>query len=90
MLHPSTLQGKVTRIMPDGFGFLTEEGTNRQYVFSLKAIPDYRGESLRELNLRAGTHVKFTVEGDRVARLKILEDANPRPWILPNLGRAIR
>lgn len=64
-------KGTVIRVLPDGFGFLEEVKTQRQYVFSLKAIPHYRGQSVKELNLYPGAAVEFEAQGDRVAVMEL-------------------
>jgi hypothetical protein len=64
-------RGIVVRVLPDGFGFLEEEKTRRQYVFSLRAIPQYRGQSIKELNLHTGVAVEFEADGDQVAVMEL-------------------
>jgi len=69
-------EGKISRVLPDGYGYVqsNEAGTTKQYVFSFRAIPNYRGESVRELNLRRGTKVRFSARDSEVERIVLGPD----------------
>jgi hypothetical protein len=69
-------KGKVSRILPDGYGYVQsdENDISQQYVFSFRAIPNYRGESVRELNLHSGTPVAFVANGSKIERILIGPD----------------
>lgn len=64
-------EGRVSRILPDGYGYVQtdEPGVLQQYIFSFRAIPNYRGESVRELNLHRGTTVRFSANGSKIERI---------------------
>lgn len=68
----TVFRGRVRRLMPDGYGFVEELNSNRQYIFSLGAISNYRGQTPKELHLHVGSDVEFAAEGDRVFSLNIL------------------
>ncbi|WP_164928978.1 hypothetical protein [Gloeobacter violaceus] len=65
-------KGTVYRVLPDGHGFVQDVASKYQYVFSVTALQNYRGESVGELALRKGTEVHFRAVGDRVAYLELV------------------
>ncbi|PSF36164.1 hypothetical protein C7H19_14300 [Aphanothece hegewaldii CCALA 016] len=63
--------GEVCRVLEDGYGFVQPEGSNERYVFALNTIPDYHGQTAKELNLKPGSKVVFEVEDQKVVSLRI-------------------
>ena len=55
------LRGKVLRVVPTGLCFVEEASTGKVYPFTFDKIRGYRGETVRELGLRSGLCVRFTV-----------------------------
>ncbi len=65
--------GRVSYILSDGYGYVQPDSlADSSYVFSFSSIPDYRGETARELNLYKGSKVEFKLQGQNITSLRIL------------------
>jgi hypothetical protein len=66
-------EGIVTRVLPDGYVYVDESGPNRRrYIVSFsRSVPNYRGETARELRLSRGTQVRFSRNGNEVQRIAV-------------------
>jgi hypothetical protein len=66
-------EGTVTRVLPDGYVYVVESGPNRRkYIVSFsRSVPNYRGETARELRLSRGTKVRFSRNGNEVQRIAV-------------------
>lgn len=63
-------KGEIVRIEPFGLGFLKPADSEQQFAFGFDQIAGYRGESLRDLNLRVGTTVSFDLHNGIVDAIK--------------------
>ena len=61
--------GTITQLTRSGMGYLREAGSGRDFVFTFSRIDGYRGESLREMGLKAGSAVDFYCDGERVTSI---------------------
>lgn len=69
----TTNLGIIVRLLPDGYGYVrTRDASSSEYVFSFGSIPNYRGETAKELGLHAGRAVEFDVEGEKIKRLALV------------------
>ena len=61
-------EGVVARVLPDGYVYVDESGPNRKrYIVSFsRSVPNYRGETARELRLSRGTQVRFSRNGNEI------------------------
>lgn len=80
------LNHAVSRVLRDGYGYVQPRGSSQEYVFSFRTIPNYHGETARELNIHPGAEVRFKADGQQVTRLiigsdfsKFLEDRGVTP-----------
>lgn len=64
MLNLEQHEGKVLRVNEAGLGIVEDERSRQQFVFTFDKIRGYRGESPREIGLRAGAHVRFSATAD--------------------------
>jgi len=66
-------EGVVTRVLPDGYAYVDESGPNqRRYIISFsRSVPNYRGETARELRLSRGTQVRFSRKGNEIQRIAV-------------------
>ena len=66
-------KGVVTRVLPDGYAYVDESGPNqRRYIISFRrSVPNYRGETARELSLSRGTQVRFSRKGNEIQRIAV-------------------
>jgi hypothetical protein len=72
-LSSLTHEGVVTRVLPDGYVYVDESGPNRKrYIVSFsRSVPNYRGETARELRLSRGTQVRFSRNGNEIQRIAV-------------------
>ncbi len=66
--------GKITRVLPSGFGYVRQQDSGKTFVFSFDAIEGYRGQSvgnLKDQGFKTGTKVKFDNQGDRITSLTV-------------------
>ncbi len=61
--------GVVLRLLDDGFGYLRSEGSDEQFVFSFGTIQGYRGQTAKELHLKPGAKVRFSLQGEKVTEI---------------------
>lgn len=69
-------EGVITRILDDGYAYVDEQRPSRKrYFFSFsRSIPNYRGESARELKLTKGTQVRYSRVGNEIQRIAVGPD----------------
>ena len=69
-------EGVVSRVLDDGYAYIDEDGpTRKRYIVSFsRSIPNYRGESARELRLARGTVVRFSRVGNEIQRIAVGPD----------------
>lgn len=77
-LELSSLQheGVISRVLDDGYAYVDEtRPTRKRYIVSFsRSIPNYRGESARELRLSPGTFVRFSRVGNDIQRIAVGPD----------------
>lgn len=72
-------QGVVIRINRFGLGIIEEEPSTTRYVFTFDKIRGYRGESPREIGLKVGTWVEFTLKDEgRIATVTLKNGIDKR------------
>jgi hypothetical protein len=59
-------QGRIVQVSDTGVGVIEGLSDQSAYAFTFDKIRGYRGESVREMALRAGTSVLFRTSGHRV------------------------
>ncbi len=52
----------LSRITPDGLGYLVDKKSLQVYYFTFDKLPNYRGESTEELNLSRGDEVSYEAD----------------------------
>lgn len=69
-------EGVISRVLDDGYAYVDETGpTRKRYIVSFsRSIPNYRGESARELRLSRGTVVRFSRVGNEIQRIAVGPD----------------
>ena len=69
-------EGVISRVLDDGYAYVDENGpTRKRYIVSFsRSIPNYRGESARELRLSRGTRVRFSRKGNEIQRIAVGPD----------------
>lgn len=69
-------EGVISRVLDDGYAYVDETGPSpRRYIVSFsRSIPNYRGESARELRLSRGTRVRFSRVGNEIQRIAVGPD----------------
>jgi len=55
------LGGKILEVIPTGLCFVVDASSGKVYPFTFDKIRGYRGETVRELGLRSGLHIRFTI-----------------------------
>ncbi|MCL7420597.1 MAG: hypothetical protein M8364_06810 [Methylobacter sp.] len=66
-------QGVIVRVSDDaGVAYIVSQALNRQYIFSYNRIKGYGGQSAKEIDLKPGRHVSFTVKNDVVQSVELL------------------
>jgi hypothetical protein len=66
-------QGRVTRVDNHGFGFIESTG-GAQYTFTFDQIEGYRGQKPKQLGLKEGLVVRFTVHDGLINQVEISSD----------------
>ena len=68
--------GRIRRILKDGYAYIDFETDKKQYIASFSTIPNYKGETEKELKLHTGSKVQFEIGTDEkmnlVTKLEIL------------------
>ncbi len=69
-------EGIITRVLEDGYAYVDESGPNRRrFIVSFsRSVPNYRGETARELRLTRGTRVRFSSVGNEIQRIAVGPD----------------
>lgn len=66
------LNGKISRVADDiGIAYVVCESLNKQFVFSYNKIAGYAGQYAKEIGLKKGCYVSFTMEDDIVKTVTI-------------------
>lgn len=56
--------GVISRVTDNGLGYLIDQATHEVLPFTFDKIPRYKGETVSELGLKAGSLVQYDVGGD--------------------------
>ena len=69
-------EGIITRVLDDGYAYVDESGPNRRrFIVSFsRSVPNYRGETARELRLTRGARVRFSSNGNEIQRIAVGPD----------------
>ena len=70
--------GVIRRINPAGLGYLEEEQSGKYYAFTFDKIQGYRGEEPKEIGLKVGAWVEFSVRDEQVTTLVIKKPIDKR------------
>ena len=63
-------KGKISRILSGtGFGYVKSNTSQKTYIFSLDAVPNYRGQTPQEIGIKKGAKVRFRSEGDSISSM---------------------
>jgi hypothetical protein len=54
----------LSRITPDGLGYLVDKNSHKIFYFTFDKIPNYRGESTTELGLTKGDDISYEADED--------------------------
>lgn len=54
----------LSRITPDGLGYLVDKNSHKILYFTFDKIPNYRGESTAQLGLAKGDDVSYEADED--------------------------
>ncbi|USX21037.1 hypothetical protein NHH82_02385 [Oxalobacteraceae bacterium OTU3REALA1] len=60
----STKKAILSRITPDGLGYLVDKNSHKIFYFTFDKIPNYRGESTTELGLTKGDDISYEADED--------------------------
>lgn len=71
-----------SRVTGDGVGYLVDEGSNKTFTFTFDKIPNYRGQSPKELGISAGAPVTYDLDNaGHVSRVELTPPKKKR-WTL--------
>ena len=62
-------EGLIVQVVPSGLAYVEELGSKKVYPFRFGRIQGYRGETARELKLKIGARVWFSVVDGRVSQV---------------------
>ena len=66
-------RGKILQVNDKGFGIVEDEESHSQFTFTFDKIFDYHGQTIQELGIHSGSHVRFdTTAASEVVSLKLL------------------
>jgi hypothetical protein len=71
-------QGRVMRVDSHGFGFIESTGGS-QFTFTFDQIQGYRGQRPRDLGLKEGLVVRFTVHDGLINNVVISDEDHAKP-----------
>jgi hypothetical protein len=71
-------EGVIVRIVEGGLGYLEEEKSKQRFAFQFGKIRGYGGESAEELELHAGSRVRFRASGDTIDEVELIKPAHRR------------
>lgn len=61
--------GKIIRLEKYGLGFVESEDTGKQYPFRFDQIVGFKGEPLKEMEVRVGSRVSFELQNGRISEI---------------------
>lgn len=66
--------GVISRVTENGLGYLVDQTTHQVLPFTFDKIPSYKGETVSELGLKAGSVVQYDVGRDGTVALVIIQN----------------
>jgi len=66
----------LSRVTPDGLGYLVDTSTKRIFHFTFDKIPNYRGQSTAQLGIARGDDVEYEAD-DRGQVTKVVIGSKP-------------
>lgn len=64
--------GVISRVTENGLGYLVDQATHQVLPFTFDKIPSYKGETVSELGLKAGSVVQYDVGRDGTVAMVII------------------
>ena len=72
----------VSRTTPNGFGYIVDKNSGKEFSFTFDKIKNYRGESAKELGLLPGVVVHYQQDLFGNAKdLEVIPDASGPGWL---------